>query len=618
MHLPNLFWRGMILALIPLLLQLSIVCTLAYFFHKLKLESARESRSQELIAQIFMISRDSMGVIYCMSLRFDPSESFETKNIEAQIAPNLRQIRTHLDRVIAENDTDSLLLERLKSLKKIQTKIDYLHEMSIRQTFNNEFDRMQFALRFFLHLRRTAREHAQSTNSIVLLEQERQAQIPTRIRSLISTVWMILTIALIVSVLLAVILSYTYVILIKRPMKKICSTGRLLAQREMLPEPSGGNDELSSLERLLYYVSGAVREATAKESDLIKNAANMICSISQKGEFLAANPYTKIMLGLTTDQIVGSHLHDIVIEEDFDSCSEKLRKARESDTMSNFELRIRTAQNNIIDTMWACFWSESQKILFCVVHDVTERKNAERIKQDLTDMISHDLRSPLTSVNISLALLARGAKGTLEETQRQKIEGASAEVLNLIELINDLLDFQKLSAGKIEINKKEFDLMEEIERVADTFALKAEEKQVVIDIAGEKAPAIGDTMLLRQAMTVLISSAVKVSPRNTIVKIEIIRESSSYQVTVKDWGAPLAASEIESLLYSTFTSKIESDTGRSLLKLSICKLIAQAHFGEMGMITDDRSDSCIFWIRIPDAESMIENEPNFVFKEIAG
>lgn len=614
MHLPNLFWRGMILALIPLLLQLSIVCTLAYFFHKLKLESARESRSQELIAKIFMISRDSMGVIYGMSLKFDPSDSFNTENIEAQIAPNLRQIRTHLDRVIAENTTDNLLLERLKSLKKIQTKIEYLHEMSIRQTFRNEFERIQFTLRFFLHLRKTAREHAQATNSIVLLEQERQAQIPSRIRSLISTVWSTLKIALIVSVLLAVMLSYTYVILIKRPMKKICSSGRLLAKREMLPEPSGGSDELSSLERLLHYVSGAVKEATAKESDLIKNAANMICSISQKGEFLAANPHTKIMLGLTADQIIGSHLHDIVLEEDYNSCSEKLQKARESDTMSNFELRIRTANNDIIDTMWACFWSESQKILFCVVHDVTERKNAERIKQDLTDMISHDLRSPLTSVNISLALLARGAKGPLEETQRKKIEGASSEVLNLIELINDLLDFQKLSSGKIEINKKEFDLTEETERVADTFALKAEEKQVVIDITGERAPVKGDTILFRQAMSELISSAVKVTPRNTIVKIEIIRELSGYKVTVKDWGAPLAASEIESLLYSTFTSKIESDTGRSMLKLSICKLIAQAHFGEMGMLTDDRSDFCMFWIRIPDADSMIKHAPNFVFK----
>lgn len=619
MPLPNLFWRGMILTLIPLIVQLSIVCALAYFLHNIKTESVRESKSQELIAQIFTISRDSMELIYSMSTRFEPeAESTEgNPSGSREKTPTVRNLDERVEGALHNSKTDPEMADLLQNLRNVQNRIDEMYAWARRQVYRTRYERITFKNMFFPQLIQTAREHANATSAVILLEQGRQAQNPDRMHKLMNTVWIILAIALLISALLAVFLGYLYVILIKRPLKTICQTGKLLAKREVLPEALSGDDELSSLDRLLHSASDAVEEAAEKERTLIENAADLICSLSADGRIVAANPYTKRILGWTPEELQGKFLHEITVPEESFFSDEKLREARETAELSVFELRLLSASKKIIDTRWSCFWSTSQKVLFCVVHDITESKDAERMKQDLADMISHDLRSPLTSVNISLAILAMGAKGTLEDEQKEKVEAASAQVSNLIELVNDLLDFQKLSAGKIEIDRNDFDLTEAVEKVADTFALKAEEKQVVIDVTGDKAIVHGDAKLFTQALTGLISSSVKVSPQNTIVQINITPEANGYQITITDSGESLPQAEVDTLFYSPFTAKIESVTNRPLLKLSICKLIAQAHGGKMGTNSDHANERCTFWMHIPDSNSSAKHAPNLVFEDIS-
>lgn len=618
MRLPNLFWRGMILTLIPLVVQLSIVCALAYFLHNIKTESVRESKSQMLIAQIFIISRDSMELIYSMSNRFEPDAdgSIGAGSTEHHKTPSMVILDERVETALQNAKSDPQMANLLQNLRNIQNRVDEMYAWARRQVYRTRYERITFKNMFFPQLIQTAREHANATSAIILLEQGRQAQNPDRMHKLMNTVWIILAVALVVSVALAAFLGYLYVILIKRPLKTTCETGKLLAKRQPLPTALSGEDELSSLDRLLHSVSEAVGEAAEKERTLIENAADLICSVSEDGRIVAANPYTKRITGWTPEELHGRYLHELTVPEESFLCDEKLREARETAELSVFELRLQSAHKTIIDTRWSCFWSSIQKVLFCVVHDITESKNAERMKQDLADMISHDLRSPLTSVNISLAILARGAKGTLEEAQKQKVEAASEQISNLIELVNDLLDFQKLSAGKIDLDKKQFDITEEIEKIADAFSLKAEEKHLVIDVTGERAVAMGNPKLFSQAITGLISSSVKVSPPNTIIEIKVSAINNGYQITINDKGERLPDSEIESLFFSTFTSKIDSTTGRSLLKLSICKLIMLAHGGKMGINTDLADKGCVFWINIPSVDFADRTERKSMFEEI--
>ncbi|MBA4049947.1 MAG: hypothetical protein C0464_02950 [Cyanobacteria bacterium DS2.008] len=85
------------------------------------------------------------------------------------------------------------------------------------------------------------------------------------------------------------------------------------------------------------------------------------------------------------------------------------------------------------------------------VLDVSERKEVERMKKEFVSTVSHELRTPLTSIRGSLTLLAVGAMGALPEQAKKVVNIAERNTIRLIGLINDILDVEKLEAGKLDM-----------------------------------------------------------------------------------------------------------------------------------------------------------------------
>ena len=198
-----------------------------------------------------------------------------------------------------------------------------------------------------------------------------------------------------------------------------------------------------------------------------------------------------------------------------DTCDrvDRLIGARtESGATSTLEVRMRTVANNIIDTSWSAIWSEREQSLFCVIHDISERKNLERLKQDFIAMISQLLRTPLMSVHSSLELVQSGATGELAAQPQSQLGSASRSTEHLIDLVNDLLDFEKLEAGRMDFSPESLSLAEVFEETREHVKALSDKMNVQIQLPERTMSVHCDRRKLVQVLVNLVSNALKHSP----------------------------------------------------------------------------------------------------------
>lgn len=582
MKMPNLFWRGMIITMIPLIFQLTIIAFLAHHLFTIKNEILLESRSQEIIARTFVLNRDTMETIYNISTTFEetPYERQKHPKLFIDEGDPIKALNDNLQKLFDVAREDDKSGEKMRELYSCHKQVIELIKEARSQVFRNYQDRVSARQIYIRKFIQTAAEYSTAANAIVALEESTQAKRPKVMSALLDQVWGTLYAALGLSAILAGVLGYLYIALVKRPLKRTCENGRLLAKGQALPPPISGSDELATLDRLLHSTADALEKVEQDEMRLVENAADLICSLSQDGAFKNANPFAFRMLGWTPENLVGRHLHDLTVPEESLICDERLRETRNSTEIKVFDLRLHTAHDTVVDTRWSCFWSEAQSVFFCVAHDISEIRNAERMKQDLVDMISHDLRSPLTSVSISLAILSRGAKGELPPEEKKKVQLAGKTVEQLIELVSDLLDFQKLNAKEIALESSRFSISQICQKALQSTESNAEKKAISIDVSGD-AEIKGDKALLVQALVAALENSIKAAPDESTIRCEVTQIGDFIQLRVIDDGEGLSEDEIAQIALTIPMQKLSSGGNRSLLKFSICKKIVEAHHGSI-------------------------------------
>ena len=218
--------------------------------------------------------------------------------------------------------------------------------------------------------------------------------------------------------------------------------------------------------------------------------------------------------------------------------------------------------------------------------DITARKSAETMKNEFISTVSHELRSPLTSIQGSLGLLIGGASGEMPEKARSLIELAHRNCGRLVRLINDLLDIEKIEAGKLDFDLQRHDLVALVGQsvqMNQPFADKFE-VGIVLEKAPEKAVAMVDADRFAQVMANLLSNAAKHSRKNTQIEISIARSAGWIEVAVADRG-PGIPKEFHDRVFEKFTQADSSDIRRSEgtgLGLSIVKTIVEKQGGRIG------------------------------------
>lgn len=238
---------------------------------------------------------------------------------------------------------------------------------------------------------------------------------------------------------------------------------------------------------------------------------------------------------------------------------------------------------------------------------VDELYEAQKTKQYLLSMVSHDLRSPLTSVQGLLTLLSSGALGQIPDKAQNRIESAESEINRLINMTTDLLDVERLATGTLQMHLDETPAMEIVDASLDSMNTLAEQHKVTLKAESTDIKVKADKDRLIQVLVNLLSNAIKFSPAGSAIEIAVRqntdeqgRSLANFSVTDSGRGIPL---DFQEKIFDRFQQVDESDSrekGGRGLGLAICKSIVDAHGGSISVSSEPGKGST-FTFRIPTA-----------------
>ena len=241
------------------------------------------------------------------------------------------------------------------------------------------------------------------------------------------------------------------------------------------------------------------------------------------------------------------------------------------------------------------FTSDDQEVLKMLASQATiaiqnailyERtKELDRLKSEFVAVVSHEVRTPLTSIKGSLELLGDDRFHKLPPPQRELLGICQANTERLITLINDILDFSKLESSKLSLNIERVEighvLTEVTENIRSLAASKGIEIEVKVDPSSGSVEA--DPMRIGQVATNLIGNAIKFSPEKG--RIEVFASGDEAQVTlsVKDYGRGISARDLNRLFqrFAQLDSSTTRKAGGTGLGLVISKGIVEQHGGKI-------------------------------------
>lgn len=247
---------------------------------------------------------------------------------------------------------------------------------------------------------------------------------------------------------------------------------------------------------------------------------------------------------------------------------------------------------------------------------ITERNNqlarayadlqaAEAMRDDLTDMVVHDLRSPLTSIKLSLELLDRSQADP--EKDQQLLTRSKTAVTHMMGLINQLLDVARLETGQLELNREPVQISQLLQEKAVLFAPQTESNQKQIEVqTGDSLPMVtADGELIGRVLENLIGNALKYTEHGGHIWLTAVPHNDSLTIQVRDDGegiAPTAVAHIFDKFY-----QVKDDSGKPLrrgtgLGLTFCKLVVEAHHGHIWVESAPGQGSAFFFTLplIPD------------------
>ncbi|KAF1709658.1 ATP-binding protein [Pseudoxanthomonas sacheonensis] len=231
-------------------------------------------------------------------------------------------------------------------------------------------------------------------------------------------------------------------------------------------------------------------------------------------------------------------------------------------------------------------------------------ESAVLAKGEFLATMSHEIRTPLNGIVPMLDLLSRAA---LPPDQRDMLNTASASSQQLLRIVDDILDYSKLEANKLELEITGFNLREVLDGVLQLMQRPAENKNIRLNLQLDPAvrlPVRGDPVRMRQVLSNLIGNAVKFTERGTVtVNVRRLGETAAQHLLrfeVRDTGIGIDA-EAQTRLFNSFSQADASTTrlyGGTGLGLAICKRIVDLMGGRIGVLSEPGRGST-FWFEVP-------------------
>lgn len=351
-----------------------------------------------------------------------------------------------------------------------------------------------------------------------------------------------------------------------------------------------------------------------------------VISTNIDGTIQLFNPAAERMLGYTADEMIGKQTPVVFhSNEEMIARTQKLNELLGTEIKPGFATFIaKLNQQEVDEQEWTYVRKDSSTFpvwlsisalhnsnnevvgYVGIAQDISERKALDTMKNEFISVVSHELRTPLTSIRGSLSLLVGGAMGVFDDKIIKLLNIAYSNCERLIRLINDILDIEKIEAGKMKFQLTTININDLAEGVVAENQAYAQKFDVSLELL--KAPSTifvkADSDRLIQVLTNLISNAVKASPKNKTVILKITSQNDKAIFAIIDEG-PGIPIEFQKRIFQKFT-QADSTTGHKQagtgLGLSISKAIIDKLGGKI-YFTTKLNEGTTFYVELPICEN---------------
>jgi PAS domain S-box-containing protein len=341
----------------------------------------------------------------------------------------------------------------------------------------------------------------------------------------------------------------------------------------------------------------------------LSDAAKEGIAITENGVLVEANRAFCTLFGYEESDAIGRHVTEFVVLADADTVRQAVAMNREG-TYESVGLRKDGTTFDIEVNAKQLPGVAGSRV--AVIRDVSERKAVDRLKNEFVSTVSHELRTPLTSIRGSLGLIEGGVGGDVPERTRELVRIARANADRLIRLINDILDLEKMEAGKLELRRRAVDPRQLVESTMAEIRGIADDQHVHLEhsVSGPEA-LTADPDRLQQVLVNLLSNAIKFSPARASVFVRAFEARPGVaRIEVEDAGPGIPPNLIDRL-FRKFEQLDGSDgrtRGGTGLGLAISRSIVEQHGGRIG-VQSDPGVRTVFWFELPCQTARPKPEP---------
>jgi PAS domain S-box-containing protein len=331
-----------------------------------------------------------------------------------------------------------------------------------------------------------------------------------------------------------------------------------------------------------------IREAERRWRSLLDNVQLIVVGLDQRGNVNYINPSFLSLTGYTKDEILGKNWFENFIPLSEQKATQAhfwqvlnqnarsyyrnpiLTKSGEEKFIAWNNTMLQDSQGNIIGTI-------------SIGEDITERQKIEKIKDEFIGIVSHELRTPLTAIQMSLGLIKTGIYDKKPEKSRRMIEIALLDTNRLVNLVNDMLDLERLESGRAVLEKTVCKAADLIEQAIQGIHAIATKEQITLTFTPTDAEVWAARDPIIQTLTNLLSNAIKFSPPHSTIDVSTEIQTDFVLFQVRDRGRGIPADKLE-LIFARFQQVDPSDSrekGGTGLGLAICRSIIERHGGKI-------------------------------------